>query len=98
MSLKRKNSLPGICGRVCPQEVQCESRCVLAKKGAPVAIGRLERYVADWEQVTKKCPACELLPPSGKRAAVVGSGPAGPHLRRGSGQNGPQGHHLRGPA
>ncbi|MCU0638049.1 MAG: dihydropyrimidine dehydrogenase, partial [Methanothrix sp.] len=46
-SLKRKNSLPGICGRVCPQEVQCEASCVLAKKGAPVAIGRLERYVAD---------------------------------------------------
>lgn len=77
LSLKRKNSLPGICGRVCPQEVQCECRCVLAKKGAPVAIGRLERYVADWEQITKKCPVCELVPPSGKRAAVVGSGPAG---------------------
>ena len=76
-ALKRKNSLPGICGRVCPQEVQCESRCVLAKKGAPVAIGRLERYVADWDLSTKKCPVCELLPPSGKRAAVVGSGPAG---------------------
>jgi len=77
LSLKRKNSLPGVCGRVCPQEVQCECRCVLAKKGAPVAIGRLERYVADWEQTTKKCPVCELVPPSGKRAAVVGSGPAG---------------------
>ncbi len=76
-ALKRKNSLPGICGRVCPQEVQCESRCVLGKKGAPVAIGRLERYVADWDLATKKCPVCELLPPSGKRAAVVGSGPAG---------------------
>ena len=77
LSLKRKNSLPGVCGRVCPQEVQCECRCVLAKKGAPVAIGRLERYVADWEQTTKKCPVCELVSPSGKRAAVVGSGPAG---------------------
>jgi glutamate synthase (NADPH/NADH) small chain len=76
-ALKRKNSLPGICGRVCPQEVQCECKCVLAKKGAPVAIGRLERYVADWELTTKKCPVCELAPPSGKRAAVVGSGPAG---------------------
>jgi len=77
LSLKRKNSLPGICGRVCPQEVQCESRCVLGKKGAPIAIGRLERYVADWEQETKKCPPCEILPPTGKSAAVVGSGPAG---------------------
>ncbi len=77
LSLKGKNSLPGICGRVCPQEVQCESRCVLGKKGAPIAIGRLERFVADWERVTKKCPPCELLPPSGKSAAVVGSGPSG---------------------
>jgi len=76
-ALKRKNSLPGICGRVCPQEVQCESACVLNKKGAPVAIGRLERYVADWDLLTKKCPVCELALPSGKRAAVVGSGPAG---------------------
>ena len=77
LSLKRKNSLPGICGRVCPQEVQCEARCVLGKKGAPVAIGRLERYVADWERMQEKCPRCEIAPPSGKRAAVVGSGPAG---------------------
>ena len=77
LALKRKNSLPGICGRVCPQEVQCECKCVLAKKGAPVAIGRLERYVADWELTTKKCPVCELAPPSGKRVAVVGAGPAG---------------------
>lgn len=77
LSLKRKNSLPGVCGRVCPQEVQCESRCVLTKKGAPIAIGRLERYVADWEKETKKCPPCEMMPPSGKSAAVVGSGPAG---------------------
>jgi glutamate synthase (NADPH/NADH) small chain len=77
LSLKGKNSLPGICGRVCPQEVQCESRCVLGKKGAPIAIGRLERFVADWERVTKKCPPCELPPPSGKSAAVVGSGPSG---------------------
>jgi len=76
-SLKRKNSLPGICGRVCPQEVQCEDRCVLGKKGAPVAIGRLERYVADWERSQEKCPRCEVALSSGKRAAVVGSGPAG---------------------
>ena len=77
LALKRKNSLPGVCGRVCPQEVQCESTCVLAKKGAPVAIGRLERYVADWEKAQKKCPRCEILPPTGKKVAVVGSGPAG---------------------
>ena len=77
LALKRKNSLPGVCGRVCPQEVQCESTCVLAKKGAPVAIGRLERYVADWEMAQEKCPRCEILPPTGKKVAVVGSGPAG---------------------
>jgi len=77
LALKRKNSLPGVCGRVCPQEVQCESTCVLAKKGAPVAIGRLERYVADWEKAQEKCPRCEILPPTGKKVAVVGSGPAG---------------------
>jgi glutamate synthase (NADPH) small chain len=77
LALKRKNSLPGICGRVCPQEVQCESACVLRKKGAPVAIGRLERYVADWERAQEKCPRCEIAPPSGKKAAIVGSGPAG---------------------
>jgi len=75
--LKRRNSLPGICGRVCPQEVQCERLCVLAKKKAPVAIGRLERYVADWELAQKTRPSSEARPSTGKKAAVVGSGPAG---------------------
>jgi len=77
--MKDKNSLPGICGRVCPQETQCEKTCVLAKKAAPVAIGRLERYVADWEQANKdslNSPAIQPKP-SGKKVAVVGSGPAG---------------------
>jgi len=78
-ALKRKNSLPGVCGRVCPQETQCEQFCNLAKKGAPIAIGRLERYVADWEHsqgLSNKShnPGTE---PSGKRVAVVGAGPAG---------------------
>jgi len=77
LALKSKNSLPGVCGRVCPQEVQCESSCVLGKKGAPVAIGRLERYVADWERAQEKCPKCEIRPSTGKRVAIVGSGPAG---------------------
>ncbi len=77
--LKSKNSLPGICGRVCPQETQCEQTCSLAKKGAPIAIGRLERYVADWEQsqgfsTNIQNPGTQ---PSGKRVAIVGSGPAG---------------------
>ncbi|MDP2731427.1 MAG: NADPH-dependent glutamate synthase [Dehalococcoidales bacterium] len=76
--LKDKNSLPGICGRVCPQETQCESVCVLDKRNASVAIGRLERYVADWEQANKQSTAPANLPePSGKRVAVVGSGPSG---------------------
>ena len=77
--LKSKNSLPGICGRVCPQETQCEQTCSLAKKGAPIAIGRLERYVADWERANKKSLSSPIakLAPTGKRVAVVGSGPAG---------------------
>ncbi len=76
--LKSKNALPGICGRVCPQETQCESLCSLGKKGAPIAIGRLERYVADWERKNAGATGPAPDPPSsGKRVAVVGSGPAG---------------------
>ncbi|MBI4181307.1 MAG: NADPH-dependent glutamate synthase [Chloroflexi bacterium] len=76
--LKDKNSLPAICGRVCPQETQCEAVCVLAKPGAPVAIGRLERYVADWQrEKANSSSAPTPLAPTGKRVAVVGSGPAG---------------------
>ena len=77
--LKSKNALPGICGRVCPQETQCEATCSLAKKEAPIAIGRLERFVADWERANM--PAKDSTPPrpkpTGKKVAVVGSGPAG---------------------
>ncbi len=75
--LKSKNALPGICGRVCPQETQCEETCSLAKKGAPIAIGRLERYVADWELIHQTDSNPEVAPATGKRVAVVGSGPAG---------------------
>ncbi|MBE9501541.1 MAG: NADPH-dependent glutamate synthase [Chloroflexi bacterium] len=75
--LKSKNSLPGICGRVCPQETQCEDTCSLAKKGAPIAIGRLERYVADWELAQGEMEKPEIARPTGRRIAVVGSGPAG---------------------
>ncbi len=76
--LKDKNSLPGICGRVCPQETQCEATCSLAKKEAPIAIGRLERYVADWERANMKSANSSIVQPAptGKRVAVVGSGPA----------------------
>jgi len=77
--LKSKNSLPGICGRVCPQETQCEEICVLAKKGAPIAIGRLERYVADWERAHPEIAGKQKrnCVSNSKRVAVVGSGPAG---------------------
>lgn len=76
--LKRKNSLPAVCGRVCPQENQCESKCVLGIKGESVAIGRLERFVADYARengidVTK----ADDVVPNGKKVAIVGSGPSG---------------------
>jgi glutamate synthase (NADPH/NADH) small chain len=75
-ALKSKNNLPAICGRVCPQETQCEMLCTLGKRGEPVAIGRLERYVADWELGHGTVPP-ELPEPTGNRVAVIGSGPAG---------------------
>jgi glutamate synthase (NADPH/NADH) small chain len=71
------NTLPAICGRVCPQEEQCEIVCVLAKKYEPVAIGRLERFVADWERVRGEVSTPQLAAPTGHKVAVVGSGPAG---------------------
>ena len=76
-SIKNYNILPAICGRVCPQEVQCEEKCVLAKRWEPVAIGALERFVADWERdnMVKSCPEC--MPPNDIKAAIIGSGPAG---------------------
>jgi len=75
-ALKDLNSLPAICGRVCPQETQCESKCVLGKKFEPVAIGRLERFVADWE-MSQGVRAPKPAAPSGHSVAVIGSGPAG---------------------
>jgi glutamate synthase (NADPH) small chain len=75
-SLKGDNNLPAICGRVCPQETQCEALCVMAKKHEPVAIGRLERYVADWD-LANPSPPPAVPAPSGKKVAVIGSGPAG---------------------
>lgn len=76
--LKRKNSLPAVCGRVCPQENQCESKCVLGIKGEPVAIGRLERFVADYAR-QNGLDAVEAgdIAPKGKKVAIVGSGPSG---------------------
>ncbi|MBM4016754.1 MAG: NAD(P)-dependent oxidoreductase, partial [Planctomycetes bacterium] len=71
------NALPAVCGRVCPQETQCEVKCVLGKKGDPLAIGNLERFVADWKRERGTCPLPPAPPPTGLRVAVVGSGPAG---------------------
>jgi glutamate synthase (NADPH/NADH) small chain len=76
--LKRTTALPGICSRVCPQEKQCEGACTLGKRNAPIAIGALERYVADWARAhPDMVPKDEIAPPTGKKVAVVGSGPAG---------------------
>jgi len=75
--LKEKNCLPAVCGRVCPQEEQCEELCVLAKKGAPVAIGRLERFAAEMEALKAQVELPEKDPPTGKKVAIIGSGPAG---------------------
>jgi glutamate synthase (NADPH/NADH) small chain len=75
-TIKSKNALPAVCGRVCPQEEQCQKRCIVGKIGNPVSVGRLERYLADWErehgfQLPQKAS------PTGKKVAVVGTGPAG---------------------
>jgi glutamate synthase (NADPH/NADH) small chain len=75
--LKGKNALPAICGRVCPQETQCESKCVLGRKGQPVAIGALERFVADWEIGNLTLPEPNVLDENAPKVAVIGSGPGG---------------------
>ena len=74
--IAKTSSLPAVCGRVCPQETQCEAKCVRGIKGEPVGIGRLERFVADWHNMhSDNTPVC--APQNGKRVAVVGSGPSG---------------------
>src|SRR3989338_10545375 len=80
--IKETNSLPAICGRVCPQEEQCELKCIIGIKGEPVGIGNLERFAAEWESENKPSPESEKARPplpegEGKKVAVVGSGPAG---------------------
>jgi glutamate synthase (NADPH/NADH) small chain len=75
--MKAYNNLPAVCGRVCPQEEQCEEVCVLAKKFEPVAIGRLERFIADYDYEHEIAPAPEIAPAKGKKVAIVGAGPAG---------------------
>ncbi|UCF71379.1 MAG: NADPH-dependent glutamate synthase [candidate division WOR-3 bacterium] len=75
--LKERNVLPAVCGRVCPQEDQCEKLCVLAKKYEPVAIGRLERFAADREASAGEASIPQIPPPTGKKVAVIGAGPGG---------------------
>lgn len=77
--IKERSSLPAVCGRVCPQEKQCEARCVLGIKGEPVAIGRLERFVADYarEHGLDKAESISEMKKNGKKVAIIGSGPSG---------------------
>jgi glutamate synthase (NADPH/NADH) small chain len=75
--LKERNSLPSVCGRVCPQEEQCESHCALSKKGGTIAIGRLERFLGDWEGAQAQVALPEMAAPTGKKVAIIGGGPAG---------------------
>ncbi len=75
--MREDNALPAITGRVCPQEKQCEGGCVLGKKGQSVAIGNLERFIADFERQSGKLGLPAIAPPTGKSVAIVGSGPAG---------------------
>ncbi len=75
-SIKTKNCLPAICGRVCPQEEQCQKNCVLGKIGDAVSIGRLERFLADWER-TSGIACLDKAPPTGKKVAIIGAGPSG---------------------
>jgi glutamate synthase (NADPH/NADH) small chain len=75
--IKETNCLPAICGRVCPQESQCEVLCILGKKGDPAAVGRLERFAADYERQQGKIELPQKSPPTGKKVAVIGAGPAG---------------------
>lgn len=76
-NLWTKNALPAVCGRVCPQEIQCEGKCIIGKKGAPVAIGNLERFCADYERQNGTGELPPKAEPTGKKVAVVGSGPSG---------------------
>jgi glutamate synthase (NADPH/NADH) small chain len=75
--MREDNALPAITGRVCPQEKQCEGGCALGKKGSSVAIGNLERFIADFERQSGKLGLPAIAPPTGKSVAIVGSGPAG---------------------
>ncbi|HDR03947.1 MAG TPA: NADPH-dependent glutamate synthase [Candidatus Marinimicrobia bacterium] len=75
--IKEDNSLPAVCGRVCPQEEQCEAKCILDKRFEAVSIGRLERFVADWERESGQFQVPEKAPETGRKIAIIGSGPSG---------------------
>jgi glutamate synthase (NADPH) small chain len=75
--LKETNALPAVCGRVCPQEDQCEKHCILGKKGEPVAIGRLERFAADFERASGNVEIPPAVKPNGRKVAIAGAGPSG---------------------
>ena len=75
--MRDSNSLPALTGRVCPQETQCEGKCIRGVKGEPVAVGHIERFVADYERAAGEPSKVEIAPPTHKKVAVVGSGPAG---------------------
>jgi glutamate synthase (NADPH/NADH) small chain len=90
--MREDNALPAITGRVCPQENQCEGGCVLGKKGQPVAIGNLERFIADFERLSGKLGLPAIAPSTGKSVAIVGSGPAGLSA---AGDLIQKGHHVR---
>ena len=90
--MREDNALPAITGRVCPQESQCEGGCVMGKKGQPVAIGNLERFIADFERLSGQLGLPAIAPPTGKSVAIVGSGPAGLSA---AGDLIQKGHHVR---
>ena len=77
MKLWEKTSLPAVCGRVCPQEAQCEQLCILGKKDEPVAVGRLERFASDYQRTKGEFKLPHKAEPTGKKVAVIGSGPSG---------------------
>ena len=90
--MREDNALPAITGRVCPQESQCEGGCVLGKKGQPVAVGNLERFIADFERTSGQLGLPAIAPATGKSVAIVGSGPAGLSA---AGDLIQKGHHVR---
>lgn len=75
--IKEQNPLPAVTGRVCPQEDQCEKHCVIGLKGEPIAIGKLEKFAADYERTHGRVQRVHVAPPTGKKVAIIGAGPAG---------------------